>query len=312
MDSVGLAAGVWYQVAVTFDPDVNSGQMVLYKNGVPIDNATGVPTQQSSTTTFIGRYDGGYYFWGAIDNVAIFDRALTGEDITALYNGGNGTETLPVMSNPLAAVYVANDWSFDVTEDFEVEVDFHYSGVSGRDGWVGMNVESDGGYVSISAGSDSNESYFYYEKVVDGNAVFQQQLRGADDGTLYISYDAGLDELYLSYTGYGSANAWQTVSGLLAGQWASQPVSVVIGGGSDGTALDSGEAYLDNFEVGGAALLGWPIPVDLDYDGLLGWGDVDVLSDNWLATYPDRGDINGDDIVNFLDFAEFAFAWQNW
>jgi len=287
--------------------------MVLYKDGVPIDSATSVPTQNSSTATFIGRCSGTYRFWGAIDNVAIFDRALTSGDMTALYNGGDGTETLPVMSNPLAAVYVANDWSIDVTEDFEVEIDFHYSVLSERDGWAGMNIENDGGYVSISAGSDSNEAYYYYEKVVDGNAVFQQQLRGSDDGTLYISYDVSVDELYISFTGYGSGNAWQTVPGLLAGQWLSEPVSVVIGGGSDsGAALDSGEAYLDNFEVASAALLGWPIPVDLDYDGLLGQGDIDVLSDNWLAVDPDRGDINGDNIANFLDFAEIAFAWPNW
>ena len=74
-------------------------------------------------------------------------------------------------------------------------------------------------------------------------------------------------------------------------------------------ALPLALAYLDNFEVASAALLGWPVAVDLDYDGLLGWGDIDVLSGNWLEVYPDRGDINGDDIANFLDFAEFGLAW---
>ena len=35
------------------------------------------------------------YFPGAIDNLTFFDRALTQEEITYLYNGGNGTETNP-------------------------------------------------------------------------------------------------------------------------------------------------------------------------------------------------------------------------
>ncbi|MHC4457842.1 MAG: hypothetical protein ACYS0I_12295, partial [Planctomycetota bacterium] len=34
-----------------------------------------------------------YNFEGSIDNVMIFDRALTAEEIETLYNEGNGTET---------------------------------------------------------------------------------------------------------------------------------------------------------------------------------------------------------------------------
>jgi len=37
------------------------------------------------------------------------------------------------------------------------------SSFSDQDGWVGIAVENDDSYFSISAGSDSNESYFYYE-----------------------------------------------------------------------------------------------------------------------------------------------------
>jgi hypothetical protein len=190
----------------------------------------------------------------------IFDRALTAEEIGVLYNGGSGTETIP--DDSYYAAYVSNGWSLDVIGDFGIEIDFHYSAISDRDGWVGMNIEKANdvnNYVSISAGSDGNQPYFYYEKVVDGNAVFGQQLRASDDGTLYISYDVGVDELYLSSTGYGVASAWQTISGLLQGQWTS-PVDVVIGGGSDRVVLSPGDAYLDNFETTTGTLLGWPLP----------------------------------------------------
>jgi hypothetical protein len=53
---------------------------------------------------------------------------------------------------------------------------------------------------------------------------------------------------------------------------------------------------------------------DLDCDGSIGWGDVAVIGENWLVSGPNvPGDIHKDDdnIVNFLDFADFATAWQN-
>jgi hypothetical protein len=51
---------------------------------------------------------------------------------------------------------------------------------------------------------------------------------------------------------------------------------------------------------------------DLDCSGYIGYGDVAVIGENWLQTGPNvPGDIHkdGDDIVNFLDFAEFAEHW---
>ncbi len=41
-------------------------------------------------------------------------------------------------------------------------------------------------------------------------------------------------------------------------------------------------------------------------------GDIRVMSENWLKSYPDitGGDFNDDGTVDFLDFADFALAWQ--
>jgi len=312
-DSTGIAADVWYHVAVTFDPDVDSGTMVLYKDGVPVDTATSVPAPGSSNKTYIGRYGGGEYFNGAIDNVMIFDRALTAGEIEALYNSGNGTETLPIESNPLVALYTANGWHFDANENFAVEVDFHYSGVSERDSWAGMTIENDTQYISISVGSDGNESYYYYETIVDSNTVLEKELRTQDDGTLYVSYDATLNNVYLSHTGYGSGNAytWQTITDPLQIQWSS-PVDVAVGGGTDVAALGSGAAYLDDFEMSTAELLGWPPVGDVDGNGFIEWEDLVIICDNWLVTGPDvPGDIHKDenDTVDFLDYADVVYGW---
>ncbi|MBN1392538.1 MAG: hypothetical protein JW947_07025 [Sedimentisphaerales bacterium] len=49
---------------------------------------------------------------------------------------------------------------------------------------------------------------------------------------------------------------------------------------------------------------------DLDDNGSIGWSDVEVICDNWLDVGTNiPGDIYKDDIVNFLDFAEFAQVW---
>jgi hypothetical protein len=213
--------------------------------------------------------------------------------------------------NDVVAFYVDNGWSFDVNENFAVEVDFHYNKISQRDGWIGITIEDDDNYVSISAGSDSNESYFYYQAGVDGNTVFEQEIRGLNDGTLYISFDANSNNLYLSHVGYGEANAyvWQTTPNPLQCEWTS-PVDVAIGGGSDRVFLGPDEAYLDNFEITAATLCGWPPITDIDKDGFVDWRDVAIISENWLQTGPDvPGDINSDDAVDFLDWADFAWVW---
>jgi len=95
-----IDVNVWYFVAVTFDPNVSSGRMVLYKNDVKVSEANNVPTQHASMMTYIGRFVSGYGTKGAIDNVMIFNRALTAEEIATLYNGGSGTEIIPSGGDP--------------------------------------------------------------------------------------------------------------------------------------------------------------------------------------------------------------------
>jgi hypothetical protein len=80
--------------------------------------------------------------------------------------------------------------------------------------------------------------------------------RSQNNGTLYISYDAALDELYLSTTGPGSSQAWKTVSGLLQGLWGGAPLTVCVGGRASGITLTSGQAYLDDFVIETGNLIG--------------------------------------------------------
>ncbi len=50
---------------------------------------------------------------------------------------------------------------------------------------------------------------------------------------------------------------------------------------------------------------------DLDCDGSIGFGDLGIISENWLNGPDLPGDFyeDEDDIINFLDFADFANVW---
>ena len=231
-----------------------------------------------------------------------YDNTWVVEDVNRLNVRATGD-----VNNSIA-FYISNGWSFDLNEDFAVEIDFLYSGISDRDGWAELAVEDNDSYVSISAGSDGNQPYYYYEAVVDGNIVFEKESRASDDGTLYITYEADSNNLYLSHTGYGDANSylWQTVSNPLKVVW-TDDVKVNVGGGSEIVKLEAGQAYLDNFEMRNAGLLSWPPATDVDGNGFIEWFDLNILCENWLGTGP--GDIDDDGTVNFTDFAEFGLTW---
>jgi hypothetical protein len=293
--------GNYYFVAVTFDPcGPSTGRMILYKNDKKVAENASVPVQAATTSTYIGRFWNGYYFGGSIDNVMIFNRALTADEIMMLYNQGNGTED--ISGGQKQASYNANGWSLDTGQDLAVSVDYHYGAVSASEGWAGITVGDEVNYVSISVGSDGGQKYYYYETAVDNNVVTGQESRTADDGTLYVSFDSALKTFYLSHTGYGVGNAHSSAHGL----WL-ESVKASIGGGSSGATLASGQAYLDNFGVQNAGLLGWPPRTDLDVDGYVDIYDLEIMAVSWLVA--GDGDFDSNNIVDFADFAELALAW---
>jgi hypothetical protein len=164
------------------------------------------------------------------------------------------------------AVYVANGWGLSPTDNFSFKADFHNSFTSGGfDTWAtvilgigkGSNVATIGANNAIvEAAWDRGDEYnpppysvFGYSYTIDGNESWSREARNSTDGTLYVSYDAGADKLYLSHTGYGEPNASDTISGLLKGKWGGDVVTPFIGGNAENVALGSGDAYLDNFVV---------------------------------------------------------------
>lgn len=82
-----IVAGTWYHLVYTFDSATNA--VVLYINGVSRATATSADNAIVGTHTYIGA---GFstYFDGLLDEIGIWSRALTSDEVTELYNSGNG------------------------------------------------------------------------------------------------------------------------------------------------------------------------------------------------------------------------------
>jgi len=152
------------------------------------------------------------------------------------------------------AFYVSDGWRLDATEDFEVKIDFHFSksGVGQAKVLIGVTpnpTQPVSQWIAMEAGC-FNRKPFHQGEFRDGYSVQTwPSERSGNDGTLYMSYDSLVDELYLSNTGYGQANAKQTVTGVLKGLWHTESVRIILGGASTSMVLKAGEAWLDNFAV---------------------------------------------------------------
>ena len=168
--------------------------------------------------------------------------------------------TASAAAQNVDAFYVSQDWRLDVTQDFAIRVDYHFTKTGGGDGRVTIGLLPSiempvTRWAEFEVGCFDSGPFYLYE-LRDGYWVQEQtSKRSADEGTLYVSYNPAADELYFSHTGYGKPNAWRTVTGLLKGRWASEPVYVILGGGSEGLGFDGADAWLDNFAVQAGAIL---------------------------------------------------------
>ena len=115
-DPDSLPEAVWTFVAVTYDPDVASGTMTLYTNGAQVDQATGVAPQEESTNTYIGQFNNGNIWYGSIDEVAIWNKALGTFEIAELVNSDNDMNATLDRGNYVSSGDLAGYWKMNEGE----------------------------------------------------------------------------------------------------------------------------------------------------------------------------------------------------
>ncbi|MFA7676227.1 MAG: LamG domain-containing protein, partial [Candidatus Shapirobacteria bacterium] len=79
----------WTHAVITFD----NGIVKFYRNGIPIGSTSGITINSADSihNTISNRWGGsgtGHHFSGQIDDVRIYNYALTPEQVKVLYNGG--------------------------------------------------------------------------------------------------------------------------------------------------------------------------------------------------------------------------------
>jgi len=112
-----MSADVWHHVVCVFDPDNDA--RVIYIDGAETGrggNTAGVDVI-SDELVRIGADPRGYHFSGLLDDVAVWDEALTADDVAVLWNNGEGNPVLSdreLASAPMPAAD-ANDVSRDTS-----------------------------------------------------------------------------------------------------------------------------------------------------------------------------------------------------
>lgn len=107
-----ITLGKWYHVVITFDTDYTEK---CYLNGSWIGNQTHSNINTVSGVLSLANWYGVEWFQGNIKNLLVYNRALTAEEVTTLYNKGTVTDGL-VLNVPLQ--YGKDDESMFSSKNF--------------------------------------------------------------------------------------------------------------------------------------------------------------------------------------------------
>ncbi len=187
---------------------------------------------------------------------------LAGDDLATCRVEETGKRlelTAAAGTSRLSAFCLGNGWGLDATKEFSFRVDYHYILAAQQDGGIAVRLatsDSDlhAGYLEFGAGAGASYPYFWHE-AADGDTRRSSYVRRSQEsGSLYVSYDATCNELYLGTGGYGKEKALVTTTLLARDSGSGHVVFVGLGGASDREPIDSGNAYLDNFRLDSGTL----------------------------------------------------------
>lgn len=113
--TANIADNAWHSVVVTLQNGVTNGS-IIYVDGVQNQTCTWTPQNQTGTVSMAAQYNGtaySQYFGGSIDQVKIFNRALSAQEVAAEYSAQNaGVETGLTLQTIIAGA--SNTSGFDV------------------------------------------------------------------------------------------------------------------------------------------------------------------------------------------------------
>jgi hypothetical protein len=116
-----LATNTWTHLALTH----NGSTLTLYKDAVPVasSDASGAPSPTSGTLQ-IGGSQFGEYFKGLIDEVRVYNKALSDQEVHTIYEeGSGGVAQIAATSLPQNGFAPAAPFDFSLSNSGDVTVD---------------------------------------------------------------------------------------------------------------------------------------------------------------------------------------------
>jgi hypothetical protein len=115
--AVALSSGVFQHVAITWDPATQ--EVKFYRDGSLIQtilDASAIPAALDSDPLTVGAWPtGGSYFNGVIDDLRIYNRALSASEVSSLANASGDPQPMVSMTTPAAGSTVAGTVTVSAT-----------------------------------------------------------------------------------------------------------------------------------------------------------------------------------------------------
>ncbi len=257
-DAFAATTGTWYLLTLTYD--AGTDVITYYFNGVPVgtDTDTVVGGYASGTgDLYIGSTGGSEYFDGQLDEMRIYDRVLSPDEVSELQR-----LTSPTSVDTSLKGY----WSFD-GQDISGTTAYDRSGAGNNgtltnsptitQGSVGQALNFSGSYVDV--GSNSSIDALQVPMTISG--WFKETSSGATRSVLgqysgvtahrlikMVRVDSGVLKYYASkadgtYQSFGtftpSLNEWHYFAVTVTGSIASPTVTITLDSASETSALSA-------------------------------------------------------------------------
>ena len=264
-----LSTGTWYHVVAVYDSSASN--LKTYINGT-VDINTTVSTNFNTTfgKTIIGARDGGSYFNGKIDEVAIWNTALDASTIAKL--GSKPLDLTKYSASNLKLWLRAGDKVLPESDTSIARSDF-YTDFDGTNDYVSVADNDDLSFGSGSADSplsisawinpvDATNFTIVSKGVFSTDAEYIFQLDG-DDKLFFGLYDESVDNTYegayfnTALTSYQGSwfHVCVTYNGV-GGTSANAGVKLYIDGVEKSTSLIGGGTYVAMENLGGELEIG--------------------------------------------------------
>ena len=288
---VSVTVGVWQHVVAVYD----NGAMRFYYNGTEYTTGLTEGDHSSLGTLTIGanQNGGGNFYTGIIDEVAVWNEALTAAEITALYNSGSGLDAASnsgayTSSSNLVGYYKMDDGTGNTTIDASGNTNTAtLNNMDSSTDWVtGYAIQDNTAPTgslaySVSATAVSSVSE---NDVVTITATFNENI--ADSPVVQIS-GSGVETISATNMTKVSANsytyAWTVGTGAGTQTFALATGTDIAGNVVTATPTSGASITVDNtFDLGNlGTLVAW-------YDGNDPHGTGSVSAGDKIATWVDK------------------------